>query len=331
MPWNMKKIIIILTSITIVCLGLGFSILTYDGAFSHSNKPTNSNSNLNSSPETKPANSNNTIVSSDEINESYNINEEKTVPIDSAKDISIDIPIGDINFIPEDRTDIKANLHGTIAAGKGYIQPELNVNSDGSKVTIAVKDISNVPTGSTKITLDIHLPSNYSQNITANSSAGNLKLNDMTLNNLDCTAETGDISMQKLKLSALSLKCLTGDVKGTSIESGKTDFDVTTGSVKMDGILGDLTGKISTGSTDISYTNFNNNVNISSTTGSIRLTLPKESEFNMKAESSIGNLSCYFPVNVSKSITGEEAQGTVKSGKNSIRLNVSTGNIIIKD
>lgn len=322
---NIKKLVLSLIAITVICFGSGYSILVYKGAFSGSSNHPNFGVTINT-----PVNNTPVIPTVPiEGNDSFNINEEKSVSAANVKNITIDIPVGDINFIPEKRTDIKANFHGSAVAGKNYVKPELMAKSDNNEVVIKVENKSTVKSQSNHFILDVYIPSDYSENIKASSSVGDISLNGLNPNKLDLTSSTGDIKLKKLKLSELSMHCGTGDIICEDIESKKTDFNCTTGSVKLNGILGNLTGKITTGDSNVSYSTFNNNVDISVSIGSIKLSIPKSSKFNIKAASSIGNLRCSFPIKITKSVTGAEAYGTVGADGNHINLRVSTGDIAV--
>lgn len=316
---NIKKIVLALACIAAVGVGIGLSIMAHDGSFSHNNGVT---VNSDTAGVTFNNNSNNTN------SQSYDINDKKSAKLEGINDIEVTMPVGAVNFISENRQDIEADLHGSVTAGKGYIPPELTIDANGNKVAIAVKNQSNgINVSNNNITLDIRIPASYSQNVSVNTQVGNLSIGSLNLKKLKCTAGTGSIQLKDLKLSDLSLTCTTGDIKGSNIKSKNTDFNVTTGSVKIDGIESNIVGKMTTGNADISYTSFNNSIDISSTIGSIKLQLPKESEFYLKAKSSLGKISCDFPVSGSISKDKRDIEGTVKSNKNQIKLSISTGDI----
>ena len=77
------------------------------------------------------------------------------------------------------------------------------------------------------------------------------------------------------------------------------------------------------------YKNFNNNVDLQASSGRIELKLPDNAEFKLNARASSGRITCKFPITVSGEKKDNYLAGTVKSDKNSVTLNTSSGNINI--
>ncbi|WP_461613109.1 DUF4097 family beta strand repeat-containing protein [Clostridium sp. Marseille-QA1073] len=83
------------------------------------------------------------------------------------------------------------------------------------------------------------------------------------------------------------------------------------------------------GEINIEYDEFNNNVDLEASMGSIKLTLPKKSEFFFSAKTSMGSVSCDFPLNTSIH-KGSEIDGNINNSNNRIIANSSMGSIDIR-
>jgi len=92
---------------------------------------------------------------------------------------------------------------------------------------------------------------------------------------------------------------------------------------------GDLKSESSSGDTTVHYSDFDNNINMHSSSGRVLLKLPASAHFNLDASASSGDVTCDFPITVSGKKNDHKLQGTVVNGKNKISIDVSSGDINI--
>ncbi|MDD3225695.1 MAG: DUF4097 family beta strand repeat-containing protein, partial [Clostridium sp.] len=72
----------------------------------------------------------------------------------------------------------------------------------------------------------------------------------------------------------------------------------------------------------------NNNINLQNSAGTIKLTLPKDSKFNLDAYTTAGDIDCDFPI----AVTGtnhERSMGQVGESNNTVKIRNTAGNIEI--
>lgn len=311
MNWNIKRIVLYLTVVVVICFVTGLSIIAATGGFADNS-------------------SHFSFINFGGNYMTYDIKQEKKLTARGINDLTANMSVGTINLLPENRNDIVVNLYGSVEAGDGYKVPELDCSINGDKIAIEVRNKQySMDIRNSKITLDIHIPSSYSKSITLKSITGDINAGNMTLNNLDCKTTTGNISANNIKAEIFNTSCTTGDIDTTNITCKSSTSNVITGSIKLHKFTGELKGSIITGDIYAEISKLAGNIDLSSTTGSLKLQLPDDAEFSIKAKASIGDVSCSFPVSSSRSQMSKEVEGTIGSGKYNIILDITTGDIKI--
>lgn len=257
------------------------------------------------------------------------INKEKNVELKAAEEIYIDSKTAKITLYSEDRQDIKVDLSGNINSFLPITEPELNLNNDGKKITITLSDNFKMLTGINNIKLDIYIPKGFDKDIKIKNITGSVNIANITLNNLDIDTTTGKILLDKLSVNNLTASCTTGGIEIDDADTNDTKIRLTTGSAKIEDFSGNINAKGTTGSFDISYKKFSNDIDAVVTTGSIVIDLPEKSEFKLNANATTGKVSCDFPLNIQEN-SRNNLIGQAGKGVNSINLNVTTGSIAIK-
>lgn len=309
MNWNIRKIVLYLTVVVVICFVVGLSIIVSAGGF------TNNRSHV-------------SFINFDGNYKTFDIKQDKKLPIEGISDLIASMPVGTINLLPEKRNDIEVNLYGSVEAKDDYKVPELECSTIGGKITIEVRNKEySMNIRNSKIILDIHIPSDYSKNINLKTVTGDMNISNMALTNIDCKVTTGNININNIKAEILNTSCITGDIDATNITCQSSTLDVITGSIKFHKFTGELNGKIVTGDIYAEISKLTGDINLSSTTGSLRLQLPEDAGFSIKAKANIGDVSCSFPVNSNRSLTAKEVDGTIGSGKYNVILNITTGDI----
>jgi len=332
--WNMKKIVLYLLVVMGASFGIGLSILASTGwggvNFGGSRYAVNQekaqtiNTNKNTGAgQNSEVNQQTSTVQNTEVNQ-QNTSEAKTV-----NDISIEADSSDINIISEDRQDVKAVLTGK--ASNKEVEPKLEMNLSNDKLFISVKTKSIISINvNSNVQLNVYVPKDYKNNLKVKASSAKVNIKDFNLKEYSCEVTSGNMTIENMNSEVVSVKSSSGRLRGNNINSKRTSVNITSGAISIDKFKGDLQGGCTSGSIDISYAEFNNNIDLTAVSGNININLPKESEFYLDARAASGNVSCNFPITVS----GEQKQnhifGTVKSDKNKINIKVSSGNVYIQ-
>lgn len=342
--FNIKKLVTILTVTTIVSFSAAAIIYFASGGFH------------NSSMSFKPQNS-----------QDYSINEEKNTKAKDIQEIFVDNSFPDINIKVENTDEIKAHLYGNMTAS---FKPKLETEINGNKLVIksSLSHLS-FSMFSGNLNLDITIPSSYNHAIEINSSSGKVatlsplslsklklhvtsgdtSLKDISseeliidsssgtiagnnINSKDTSFEStsGNMTLKKLTTDNLTMSSSSGTINGDAINSKDTSLNSTSGNIKMTNFKGNVSQKTSSGKVSIAYSEFNNKVKLSSTSGDINLKLPRDAQFKLDSKTTSGDIDCNFPITVQeKAKRGNSLMGTVGSDKNLIEITASSGNVNI--
>ena len=248
----------------------------------------------------------------------------KTISLENINEISIKNSSVDIKVVSEDRTDAKINLINS--------KNSISTSTKDNKVSITVAPSSNnifFFNFTPNVRLEITLPKSYLNKLSLESSSGNMSLNNVSLSDLTCALSSGNLSIKDLTITNLKCTSSSGTLNGTAINTVDSIFSSSSGNILLKKFTGNIETTTSSGDTKIGYEKFNNTLNAHTSSGNVRLTLPKNSEFNLDALSNSGNINCSFPLDIKNSYKKKTLQGTVKNDTNKIYLRTSSGNINI--
>ena len=255
------------------------------------------------------------------------VDEIKLEDIEGIKNIDIETPFVDVNIIPEKREDIKIHYNGYIKAS--YI-PKLETNkSRHTLYIVAKKDNSNsYSVYNSNLKLDIYVPMDFKYNIRTTTSSGDIKISKLELMDLDLTASSGDVQIYDINLDNLSIETSSGEQELKNIKSQNSSFLTSSGDIEIYNFTGDINITTSSGDIHLDYKTFNNNVGITASSGDVKVILPSNSNFNLDANTSSGEIESNFPVTITGKLKNN-LSGKVGNGTNSINITTSSGDISI--
>lgn len=99
-----------------------------------------------------------------------------------------------------------------------------------------------------------------------------------------------------MSLNKLSYYAVSGSFWGRRIQAKKFKFRTVSGNVMIKGFSGEMTGNTVSGLLDLEYNNFTDNLEFSTISGDIKLTLPAEAKFSVNFKSVSGMINSEFPV-----------------------------------
>lgn len=300
--FNIKKVVIYLFGIMFVTLGIGALIMFATG--------TNFMKGIHSSH--------------------ASVNDSKTSNISGINEIDVDVSSSDINIIPEGTSQVKAHLYGDMSSNNKHTNSKIQCYKSGD--TLVIKQVEphiNFVFFSSNLKLDVYIPADYNKDIKLVSASGDINVNDYKLNKLQCNLSSGNLKMNNINADTFNYLSSSGDLKADKLTTNTTTLDSSSGSININEFSGDLTAENSSGDTSIEYADFNNNINVHSSSGEIALTLPKSAEFDLDAVASSGDITTDFPITVSGKDGEQKLQGVVVNDKNKIKLDASSGDIKI--
>lgn len=307
---NMKKVVIWLISIVIVCFGIGLLIFNITGGHK------------------KVININNGNLINSRNSKEYKLNDEKSGSINGITEINAESACADINIITEKRNDVKVHMYGSI---NGTYEPKLYLNANGGNLEITTdkEKSGSFSIFESNLKLDIYIPENYNKSLNIITSSGNIDVNKIKLKSISGISVSGKLNLNDIACEELKAKSTSGALSGNNVIANSADFKSVSGSIDFTKFKGDVDGESVSGKINIDYSEFNNTVELKCISGNIELSLPSASQFKIQSKSVSGKISCEFPVTIEGSQERNQLTGTAVSDKNSIILNTTSGSINI--
>jgi lia operon protein LiaG len=215
----------------------------------------------------------------------------------------------DIRVHKSNRSGINAELKGK-SKGFSFFKPKVDIDKSGKTITVSVKRRGLHFFTSYNLELDVYINDNYNDDLSLNILSGKLVLED------------------KFEIEELKIDMSSGEIIIPAVYTKNADIDVSSGRLVIEDYRGNIEGKISSGDINIEYFDFSNNINFSVSSGNLDITFPEDSDFELDAKKSSGNISTEFLLSDS-SISNNSMKGIVGNGENMINLDISSGNINI--
>lgn len=237
------------------------------------------------------------------------LNDSDSISLDKIDKLVVIGSSEDIRIIKSDGSDLRAELTGQ-SNGFGFGKAKVDIRKFGDTVTVKVERSIFQKFSSSKLKLDIFISDNYKGDLSLNLSSGNLDMDE------------------RFDVNTLAIDLSSGNITLDEIHSEETIIDVSSGSLVINSFTGDIDGEISSGNIEIDFLEFDNDIKFDASSGSVEITLPKDSNFDFSASKSSGSIEIEFDLN-DYSKSNHKIQGTVGSGGNEIDLDVSSGSILI--
>ena len=273
--------------------------------------------------------------SSDIRKEEY-IRKEENIDLTDIEKLKIELESSDVNVIFTEENELKVIQYSNKEL-KG--DEEFKVDKSSSNITIREKNkihfsFFNI----NKIVLDIQIPKNYEKELDINTVSGYIKTNDnLKFKNLKVHSTSGDIEMGDIEADNINIETVSGDINLKKLENNVTKLKTVSGDISVESAKGEIEAKSVSGNIEIEK--IDGNVELTSTSGDIEsqdfkitgksiikttsgnvdMYINKESNCQIKAKSTSGNIN--FPEG--RNVIGQEPY---------IELNVQTtsGDIELK-
>ena len=241
--------------------------------------------------------------------EGNSIDEVRTFNIYQLKEIYIHSVSSDVSVFSTDEEDIKIHFYGRIALKSDKALPKLITNLEGGKLKIEI-EYPKVLFYNANVALDVYIPLDYMDNINIDSVSAGIDISNLNINNLQCKTVSGDLRIESLGSDNLTLNTTSGDVN-------MMDFS---GNLKADSVSGDI---------NVGYRVFDNNIDIKTISGKVKIDLPQDAEFYLKTNTVSGEVVAEFPLKIISFNKMNQLEGTVGKGDNSIIIDTVSGDIYI--
>jgi lia operon protein LiaG len=243
--------------------------------------------------------------------EGNSIDEVRTFNIYQLKEIYIHSVSSDVSVFSTDEEDIKIHFYGRSALKSEKALPKLITNLEGSKLKIEIE----YPKvlfywAAADVLLDIYIPRDYRDNVIIDAVSADVDISNLDINNFQCKTVSGDLKIKSLGSDNLTLKTTSGDVN-------IMDF---TGNLKADSVSGDI---------NVRYRVFDNNIDVKTISGKVKIDLPQNAEFYLKTNTVSGEVVTKFPITIISFNKMNQLEGAVGTGDNSIIIDTVSGDIYI--
>jgi DUF4097 and DUF4098 domain-containing protein YvlB len=160
--------------------------------------------------------------------------------------------------------------------------------------------------------------------------SGNVKVTDVE-NGAYCKTASGNVDAKNVSGNA-DLNCVSGDVTAENIR-GDVEADTVSGNVKLLDISGAdvVKGKTMSGNTIYSgEISSSGRYDLEAHSGSVEMTIPSDSAFDLSAYTFSGNIKTEFKVMVSGTVSKKKISGSVNGGGADVNLKTFSGSIYLK-
>ena len=286
-------------------------------------------------------------------------NEIKEVKLDSQKKLVFDNPLGDVDLISTENTDMKISIvKSTTEKGSKakldeiYKKIDVQINKTSDSVDINVKFergmLDKLKHYGAEITVEV--PSKITS---INGKSDSTKLTASKLNNIDelsLSTESGKIDISDCSIKNYSLSLNSGVLNVNNLK-GDGQIKCDSSRIKLSSVEGILKYKSDSSSFDIdksylkatsSFVTDSGNINLqldrldntgdysfNSSSGGIELTLPKNAEFNLDITSDVFE-NDFNLTNKDDNVGKNQLKGVVGSGGAKLIINSTSGKVAIK-
>jgi hypothetical protein len=260
------------------------------------------------------------------------IQQTKEMSIQDAKKINIDFSSDDIAIYTTDQDDIKVvqKAYGTLKEEEKFTMEKngdtINIKKGENHLKFFVFGFGNF--GSE---IEVYIPKKYSDNLAVESSSGDIIVNDdINLKDVSFNQSSGEFKCNsEIKGDNIKLEASSGDIDINSLIGKNYDINVSSGEIRISSLSGSGDIEASSGDIKVGYKDINDNSNIRATSGSVKVSVPKEMSFTFDGICTSGDIKSNFDLSYNSK---KRNQATAKIGSNpykQLKVDTSSGDINI--
>jgi lia operon protein LiaG len=230
---------------------------------------------------------------------------------DNITEIDINLNSQDIKVVNYDGQDLKVQIKS-----HSNVSNELPMTENGNKLIFNTQ--YDTPSNAT---ISVSVPNKFTDKGTFKvvTSSGHIDVSNLNVNTLSLSSASGDINASDLNLNYLVLNSSSGEIKFDTIKtSTETKFTSASGDIIGSGTLGTVTGNTSSGDINLKFKDSLSNTALSTASGSVSLSFPKNLGYKVNYETVSGDLN---------SPSNELSFG---DGSSLINVNTTSGDLNVK-
>jgi lia operon protein LiaG len=269
------------------------------------------------------------------------VDERETFSLESVEEILVSTASADVEIVNaggasvagSDR--IEARLSGITTRKDNERVRRLHVQRDGGTLRIEtgrteIFDVSLASLGRRNLRLEVSLPEDFSGRLEIRTASGKVEIGDRRIRELAIRTVSGDIELAAVGADAVALKTTSGEARVERLESRTAVLSTVSGDFDVAGFIGSLQAESTSGTLEVEFGELAGDVEITSTSGDVGLTLPRNAGFGLEARSTSGDVTCRFPIEVTGAGNRGERNsivGTVGTAGHRIRIKTVSGDI----
>jgi len=285
----------------------------------------------------------------------HQIDQTQSFSVNGITEIQVNGDSPTINVLPIDGNEVIVHFYGYSNTSSENRAPKLSAEVKNNNLVVIAKQPPqtigiNLSIERSNLQIDVSVPKTYGSNITVKTSSGNATIEGFSLNTLTADASSGDLSVKSIQAKNCQLRTSSGNTFGEAINtdqfrseasSGKIELrnlisknsvlETSSGSISAHGLTGNLKADSSSGGIIVDYLKFENNIDVTASSGDVELHLPKDADFLLYANASSGTINNSFPIKTNSNNKRNRLEGTVGNGVNRINVSTSSGDITIRN
>jgi lia operon protein LiaG len=265
------------------------------------------------------------------------VDEYESVALDGIETIDVRTSSTDVYLTSSEGDTVDIRLHGTVYAGQIESVPALAAKRNGETLGISQerRDGRKWFLGffSSDLILEIEVPSRYRGTLVVNTSSADVAINNQILSKLSAETSSGDMNLHSIQAAAVEMKSSSGDQTVAGMHAETARLTSSSGEIRVTDLQGGAGAESSSGDISLSYSEFDADLRVRSSSGDVELYLTDTAEFRLQARASSGDIDCSFPVTVSEAddeSRRNRLSGTVGQGTHNVTVQTSSGDITIR-
>lgn len=164
------------------------------------------------------------------------------------------------------------------------------------------------------------------------SSSGSVQIDGLHSGRFSCDASSGRVTLRNLEAEEASIETSSGKIMVEDLRTRTARLENSSGGIELRRGEGALTLKTSSGAIEADLSRFDYPAAVEATSGSIRLNLPRDAAFDLKAHTTSGKITCGFPLTITpgSDMGSHDMEGSVQGGGPRLDVSASSGSIHIE-
>jgi len=261
---------------------------------------------------------------------SESIYETRTFDASEISSINIDLASDDLNVIPADGDEITVKYYGRVSTNVKRNIPELVAYKTGDRLYVEVENSNQIFIGVNirNTAMDIYIPEIALEQMDIKVVSGNITIKGLDASQLNVKSTSGDISAEDLLAENLHIESTSGNISVTEY-TGAVEISSTSGDIKLitSKENGDISMNVISGNIYIEQDSVSG-MDIKATSGDVKLILPQDAKFYIDAKATSGDIKQNFDMKV-KASGRSDLEAEIGGGGERITIRTVSGNITV--